>query len=200
MAEIEEQFKDQPMMFSTEIPQGATADASGFLDPPIGYNLYEIADFEIVMKHPHKDSKETYVAAQLRPRLRIPDGQPLAGATIMDFLPMPLAGETVSTRLMNRWLNFLKAAGFVMPNGPIVVAAPPGFSPVHLKGKRLVAKTQYQTDADKQVMMTPEGSPRLQIAFFGYYPESRLAELRASAPAGPAKADAKPKVERTIEL
>jgi len=168
--------QDAQITFATNIPAGADPAASGAVDAPVGYHIFDITDFEIHPGHEWTRKSETYIAHQLRPQLTIPAGQPFAGARQIDFIPMPAAGQNVHVTMMNQWYNLLKAAGFEPPKG---ASAPEGFHPKKFIGVRVCCQVVLDVDRDKNVKLRDDGQPRTKIRFFGYHAAARHAELAA---------------------
>lgn len=153
----------------TVAPQGFDPNARGYEDAPIGVHVMEVTDAEIVTGKEFKADGQSYWLNQLKPRLAIAAGQPYAGATAMDFLPMPTPGIAMPAKLANRWANFLHSLGFSMPKDQVV---PAGFKLKDIIGKRCKVRIVQQTDSDGTPKFKPDGTPRLGPKYFGYYGEN----------------------------
>lgn len=177
-----------------DAPEDLNADARPFEDAPPGSHIMEIHDFEIVADESFKIKGEQFILDQIRPKLRVVEGQPHAGASAMDFLPMPTG--PMHTMLANRWANFIKRCGFNLPQGKLV---PPGFHPKQLIGRRVRVDLQIQTDADGNAKTKRNGEPLIGVKLFGYdYADSKApatATATATTPK-PATATAASKAEK----
>ena len=191
LEDLANQYGDRPFPMATVVPEGTDPDATGYLDPPIGFHLFDVEGGTMHTNHEFRDGQETYYANQFRPKLVIPKGQPHAGCSMMDFLPLPLEGQTVSARLMNRWLNFMRGCGYIVPKG---ASAPTGFSLVEFGRKpsrQVVADIRYDVDQSGNRKLKDDGTPRVKVAFFGYHPVEKLKDLQARNTAQPAPEAAK---------
>lgn len=146
-----------------DAPEDLNPDARPFEDAPVGSHVMEIHDFEIVADQTFKVKGEQFILDQLRPKMRIIEGQPNAGAGIMDFIPMPTG--PMHTMLANRWANFVKRAGFNLPQGKLV---PPGFHPKQLIGRRIRVDVEMLTNQDGTPKLKDNGEPRHGVKLFGY--------------------------------
>lgn len=158
-------------------PAGFDPNAKGYenIEKPGNYVL-EVDDFKICPNHPfrYKDEnkvEQTWVGHQLRPMLVIPDGSPQAGASIMDFLPIPTKGAApMPPQLANRWANFLRGCGFKVPQSAYI---PPGFKIHDILKKRTGVRIEMR-DTDK--------GPRASIKYMGYETvEESLARTTSTA-------------------
>jgi hypothetical protein len=141
-------------------PEGFDHDARGYADPSPGWHTFIISDFSIrANKNFNGKDFGTWVGNQLEPRLVIPDGEPEAGASTLDFIPLPTPGQPMPKSLANRWANFLRAFGFQCPPDQLV---PQGFR-LHnlLNGPR----GQCEIIEDEW-----EGKKKMKPRFFGYRP------------------------------
>ena len=172
-------FGDQPA------PADFDPNTKGYLDAPVGVHTMELTTFAIKPDHEFRDDGQSYYLTQLRPNFKIPDGQPHASGTVMDFLPMPTKGPNgpapMATRLANRWGQFLKALGFIIPPGMLV---PPGFQLNTIIGRRCEIAIVKQVDKDKMPKIKSDGTPQLGVKFFGYAP-CGSANASPAAPTAP---------------
>ena len=146
-------------------PENFNPDVSGYVDPPVGKHDFVIAGFQIVPDHEFRIKGETYVLDQLRPQLRIEEGE-FAGASIMDFLPLPTG--PMHEILANRWGQFVKRCGFSLKPGQL---RPDNFKLQQLIKRKVAALVQIKTDQNGQQAIQSNGQPRMEVAFFGYdYP------------------------------
>ena len=138
-------------------PEGFDPEAHGYSDPTPGWHTFEITDFGI-RENKSWNGKDfgAWTGNQLEPRLAIPKGQPEAGASVLDFIPMPTQGRPMPKSLANRWANFLTAFGFRPPADSLV---PKGFKLHSLIG----ARGQAEIELDEY-----EGKKKLRPKFFGY--------------------------------
>ncbi len=157
-------------------PEGFNADSESYRDAPVGDHLMELVDFEVCPEQDFRIKGDTCVLDQLRPKFRIVDGQPDAGATVMDFLPMP--SGPMLTLLANRWGHFLKRLGFTLPAGQLL---PAGFKLNDLIGKHCLVSVELATDGNGVPKLKNNGRPRMSVAFFGY----GFADAKRSATTGP---------------
>lgn len=144
-------------------PEGTNPDVVAYMDAPAGDHLMEIYDFDIFADQTFRIKSEQFILDQLRPKMRIVEGRPHAGAGIMDFLPMPNGPMHVT--LANRWTQFLKRCGFDIPQGRL---APAGFHPKQLIGRRLLVKVEHSTGSDGELKYKDNRDPRMGVKFFGY--------------------------------
>lgn len=167
------------------VPEGYNPDSQGFEDPPVGTHIFELTDFGIVESKEFKGKDFTsWVGNQIRPRLTIPAGQPNAGASILDFLPIPTKDRPMPKALANRWANFVRSLGFQLPSNSLI---PPGFS--ISRDKNSLLPTPRLRCAVRIEEEEYEGKKKIRVAYFGYKRvdehngTSASAVRRAAAPA-----------------
>ncbi len=150
-------------------PTGYDADSGGYENPPPGWHIFELTEFEIKEHNlwKGKDFGE-WTGNQIRPHLTVADG-PHKSKTIMDFLPIPTQGRDMPKSLANRWANFIRACGFQAPADRLV---PIGFKLHQLIGAKCRAEIVKDTYEDKD---------RIKVKFFGYNP------IKDDAPSGVVK-------------
>ena len=148
-------------------PADFDPNATGFNDPPVGKHLFEIIDIDVEADHDFGRS-HNYVGDQLRPKFVIPEGQPYAGSTIMDFLPMPTPGRELPAKLANRWGHFIKRLGFALPDGSLIPAELKSQGLKAIMNRRCTATVVIATDQDRQPKTKADGTPQMQIKYFGY--------------------------------
>ena len=170
-----EQLKDAPMQFATEVPTQADPDAAtGAIDCPVGYCRMKLASYVIEPDVEYTRKGETFVCHKLRPTLEIVEGEPYAGARTIDFIPLPMAGHTVSVDMMNQWYNFVRAFGVEVPRG---AAAPQGFHLNQIIDKEAVVQIVVQTDRDGNKKINKDGRELRSPRYFGYHSIERYDEL-----------------------
>ena len=168
-------------------PADTNPDRQAQRDLPPGDLRLVVKDFKVKPNHQFSWDKRYYVLHQFRPILCGPDGLPYAGASIMDFLPLPTPGQEWCAGLAERWINFIRSLGFDVPKGH---AVPAGFQLPQVVGRECLATIQYQVQ-NKVVKTKDDGSPYTQVKMFSYarvpagwvYTPSGLATPPAPAPA-----------------
>ncbi len=168
-------LNDSDVKFTKNVPEEADPDAQGAIDMPLGFHQVEIHDFVVALHHEWTRKHETYICHQLRPKLRIPEGCPFAGARCQDFIPMPMGDQTITTDMMNLWYNFLRAFGFSVIKGD---SAPTGFHPKQLIGANAVVEIVNQVDQDGIPKTWPDGRNKTGVRFFGYHSLGKLKDLQ----------------------
>lgn len=170
-------------------PADLNPNARPYFDAPAGWHLMEIHDFEVVPDKQFRIKGEQFILDELRPKFRVVDGQPHAGGSAMDFLPMP--SGPMPTMLANQWAQFIVRCGFSLPPG---LLAPAGFTPAQLIGKRVRVWIEHAKDGDGKLKYKPDGEPRFGVKFFGYdYASNHTADAAAAeAPKSAATPAAKP--------
>lgn len=144
-------------------PEGFDPEAAGYSDPTIGWHPFTIDEFWIEENKVFKGKDfDQYVGTQLRVRLKVPQGQPEAGASVLDFIPMPSPGRPMPRALANRWANFIAAFGFRPPTDKLVPAGFKLHSLIGAQGACEIIEDEY------------EGKKRLKPKFFGYKPVSEM--------------------------
>jgi len=155
---------------SAVAPDDFDPNAKAYVNAPAGDHIMEVDP------DPNSYSLETgcecrvkdgpsVVLNKLWVRLRVCEGQPHAGATCLDFVAMPTPRILMPAWYANRWGNFLKALGFVLPAGRL---APPDFNLDQLLGRRALVSLRQQTDNDKQPKFRNDGEPMIGVKLFGY--------------------------------
>jgi hypothetical protein len=131
-------------------PADFDPDAKGTRDCPPGEHIMEVQTFAVEINHTFKWKDQAATLNQLRPILVIPDGQPCAGASVMDFLPLPTPGRTMPTGLANRWANFVRSLGFTLAKDSLIPAEFAGHpKPLTLLiGRRCIVQVEAQTNSD----------------------------------------------------
>ena len=161
-------------------PEGFDPEAKGFTDMPPGWHKFVIpsaeADgFSIKENHLFKNSKEgDWTGNQIRPNLTIVEGQPFAGATKMDFLPLPTIGRPMPKHLANQWANFLRSLGFTVPVDKLI---PAGFKLSMIHGRSgwvHIVEDEY------------DGKKKIKVAYYGYRPLNDPPPPSSGAPAAAA--------------
>lgn len=168
-----------------EVPEGFDPDARGYTEMPVGIHVVYVADAELFSRKEFNErvggNPMTYILNQIRPRLCIASG-PHAGATMIDFLPMPTPGLPIGRMSANRWANFIGAFGFRAPSGALV---PPGFSLRSLLGSAESgpwAQVEVVFDVrNGQPQTRPDGTPQKKVKLFGYSHPATTATTAASA-------------------
>lgn len=153
-------------------PEGFDPDVKGWRDPTPGEHIVKVVDYQVrtgketnVRIRQGSDERMTVVHNQLEPRLQCDDDDTEAGATVIDFIPMPTPGVQLPALLANQWGQFIKSLGFDLPDGKLV---PPGFSLENLIGRRCRAMVETQTTRDGETKLKKDGTPRVGIKMFGY--------------------------------
>lgn len=179
--------------FDASPPEGFDRNAEGWKDMPAGTHevglmfgengtsVHDNTTFKV------RDQGE-FLLNQLRPKLRIVKG-PHAGATILDFLPMPTPGVVMPATLANRWANFARSWGDDIAPGAMV---PPGFAltEVYFGSRTCLIEVGFDLDENKQQKLTKSGTPQMRVKFFGYsrvpaggHVPSKTSTTRATIPA-----------------
>lgn len=170
-------------------------DGGGFRDPTPGPHVFFVKDFALKANNNFRLRGETYILHQIRPVLEVAPGQQQAGATIMDFLPMPTPGQEMPSLYLNQWCNFLRGLGFKFPKGR---TKPEGFRLDQIIGRKVMAVVEFKLDADKNRVEKPGGGYAVNVKFFGYSPTEPGAAPPTQTPAanpvplpptGPAQVD-----------
>lgn len=160
--------QDYELPENVAAPEGFDPDVEAFSDPPIGRHRFVIEGYDVAADHEFRIKGDTYILDQLRPKLRIPAGQPFAGASVMDFLPLPTGA--MHQILANKWGQFIKRAGFQLKPGQL---KPEGFKLGQIIGREIAADIEQQTDAAGQPKFKANGEPLVGVKFFGYdYPDT----------------------------
>jgi hypothetical protein len=161
-------------------PKGFDPDIMGWRDPSVGLHLLRFDDFnvrtskEFRIKDRATGEYQTIVANQLEPRLVCADGDPDAGASVIDFIPLP-GNYDLPVRLANQWGQFLKSFGFDLPDGELVPSA--DFKLSDMKNRVCVGDIAKQVDADGNIKQKRDGTDRVGVKMFGYSrpdPKKRL--------------------------
>lgn len=187
MAELKSNEIPENLDFGDDAPpEGYDPDAKGYEQAPIGEHLMVVADFAMAdSQQEFKYKGQSYWLNQLRPRLEIVAGQPHAGASIRDMLPMPTRGQNWCAFLANRWAKFLTALGYDVSKAVV----PKGFSIHSIIGKRCRVKVELSVDADGQPREY-RGEVQHRVALFGYEPAGGTPPAGTATPTAPPKATA----------
>lgn len=175
---------------AVQAPQGYNPDVSGYENAPVGWNKMVVVDYEIVKNHTWsvKDrstgQSRDYLLNQIRPRLEVAEGQPHAGASCLEFLPLPTPGQNMPTFLANRWGQFLHAMGFTTPEGRLV---PQGFKLDQILNRPLMVKVIQQTDGNGNPKRNKQGEIMTGPALFGF---KSIADYNANESGGSSNTDA----------
>jgi len=146
-------------------PADVDPNSLPFEDAPPGWHEMEITTLKIEPDRTFKNKKEgDCVLDQLQIGFRICEGEPHAGASVMDFMPMP--SGPMNTMLANRWVSFLHRCGFDIPAGKLV---PQGFKLEQLYGRRVLVCVEWSTDGDGRPKLKKNGVDRQNgVKLFGY--------------------------------
>jgi hypothetical protein len=164
-------------------PEGFDPEARGYSDPSPGWHVFELRDFSIRQNKVYTVKGEQWAGNQLEPRFVIPEGEEEAGASVLDFLPLP--GNGMLTMLANRWANFVRGMGIQLPPGKLI---PAGFQLSDLlNGNDPAHPTRpFRRVAAEVILDEYEGKKRLKIKLFGYKPMSEYRPTGAPPPASAA--------------
>lgn len=151
-------------------PDEFDPDRKASFKPSPGWHEMIVKDFTVEINHDTPHKKGNQVLHQLRPFLTVASDQPEAGASLMDFLPMPSKGTVMLPHFANQWGNFIKGCGFELPvdqNTGKKLLVPKGFKMGDLLGKRVRVKIEAKTDREGQPVLF-RGEPDMEVAYFGY--------------------------------
>jgi len=159
--------------FEAPVPDGFDPNAEGWRQIPEG--LHEVGMIlgdngtSVHSNHTFKlRNVGEFCLNQLRPKLRVVSGQH-AGATIMDFLPMPTPEASLPwpKELANVWANFARAWGGDILAG---MTTPLGFAltEAYFASRTCIIKVVPDFDEHKARKTTKGGEPQNRVAFFGY--------------------------------
>ena len=157
--------------FEAPVPDGFDPNSEGWRQIPEGLHEVDLVFGEkgtsVFSNHTFKvRNVGEFCLNQLRPRLRVVSGAH-AGATIMDFLPMPTPEVDWPKELANVWANFARSWGGDIPAG---MTTPPGFAltEAYFANRTCIIKVVSDFDELKIRKTTRGGEPQNRVAFFGY--------------------------------
>lgn len=142
---------------------GFNPDVTAYEDAPPGKHIMEIVEYGIIPDSEVKYKGTVFILDKLQIKQVVCAGQPHAGASVMDWIPMP--SGPINDFYANKWANFITKHGFALPPGKIV---PAGFHPKQLIGTKALVTIGQGADQSGQPKVKDNGEPQYEVKLFGY--------------------------------